>query len=132
MDVGNRLASILAKVNRQVVVGRTHPRDLSQQPDEAQPEASSQAKHALLVPLRNDHVRSWYDLTILDNHVRPGRLGHDLVAADLPAREAKETIVPLPPDVTKKGSDLCSNHGAFPFPSSKCDLRIRLNSIISY
>ncbi len=79
--------------------------------------------------LGDDYIRPGHGLTVLDNQIRPGRLGHDLVAADLPTGETKETIAPLPlefqresfdilSDLTKKGSDLCSNHGTFPFPSS--------------
>lgn len=79
--------------------------------------------------LGDDYIRPGHGLTVLDNQICPGRLGHDLVAVDFPAGETEETIFSLPlefqresfdilSDLTKKGSDLCSNHGTFPFPIS--------------
>lgn len=142
MDVRDRLTCILAEVNRQVVVGRTHPRNLPKQPEETQPEAnspqevqpemnSSPEKH-LPVSLRDDHVRPRYGLTVLDNQVRPGRLTNDGVAVNHSTREAEQTICSLPLDVSKKGSDLCSNHGAFPFLAPNATFASGSFIIISY
>lgn len=129
VDVRYRLTGVSTEIHREVPVDDPHPRDLAEQAVNAQPEENPQPKNALLVPLRDDHVRPRHGLTVLDNQIRPGRLSHDLVAADLPTGETKETIAPLPlefqresfdilSDLTKKGSDLCSNHGTFPFPIS--------------